>query len=364
MSLVSGPGRGGGESSTSKLSLAVERHIQYIVSLDKRSSEYEYHLTEHLRLNGVYWGLTALHILNKPEALPKDEVITFTMSCWDAESGGFGAAPGHDPHMLYTCSAVQILAMADGLKVLDEPIDEKTTETKKMKLGKCKCIDQMLLKLTILVIAGLQAPTGVFHGDQYGEPDTRFLYAALNALSLLNSMSLVDLPLAVKYIDSCANLDSGFGTVPGAESHAGQIFVCIAALALTGELEKRKKTNPEWIDRLAAWLSERQVSTTGPGFGGLNGRPEKKEDVCYSWWSLSPMAMLGKMDWIDRKALRRFILGCQDEKEGGFADRPGDAVDVYHTCFALAGLSLIEADERRTGDNDSDGFGLAEIDPM
>ena len=26
---------------------------------------------------------------------------------------------------------------------------------------------------------------------------------------------------------------------------------------------------------------------------------------------------------------------------GGLADRPGDMVDVYHTCFGLAGLSLL-----------------------
>ena len=34
--------------------------------------------------------------------------------------------------------------------------------------------------------------------------------------------------------------------------------------------------------RLGSWLSERQIAG-----GGLNGRPEKKEDVCYSWWVLS-----------------------------------------------------------------------------
>ena len=27
---------------------------------------------------------------------------------------------------------------------------------------------------------------------------------------------------------------------------------------------------------------------------------------------------------------------------GGLADRPGDLVDVFHTVFALAGLSLLD----------------------
>jgi geranylgeranyl transferase type-2 subunit beta len=51
--------------------------------------------------------------------------------------------------------------------------------------------------------------------------------------------------------------------------------------------------------------------------------------------------MLGKVGWIDRDALVRFILQCQDPEYGGFSDRPGDMVDVFHTVFGLAGLSLL-----------------------
>lgn len=31
----------------------------------------------------------------------------------------------------------------------------------------------------------------------------------------------------------------------------------------------------------------------------------------------------------------------QDQEKGGIADRPGDAVDVFHTHFGIAGLSLL-----------------------
>ncbi len=42
----------------------------------------------------------------------------------------------------------------------------------------------------------------------------------------------------------------------------------------------------------------------------------------------------------------------QDPEAGGFADRPGNMVDVYHTHFGIAGLSLL-------------GFeGLQEVDPV
>ena len=66
----------------------------------------------------MYWGLTALHLLAHPEALPRDETIRFVLSC-QGSNGGFGAAPGHDPHMLSTTSAVQILATVDALDALD-----------------------------------------------------------------------------------------------------------------------------------------------------------------------------------------------------------------------------------------------------
>lgn len=62
--------------------------------------------------------MTALHLLNHPEALPRDETIAFVLSC-QHENGGFGAAPTHDAHMLYTVSAVQILATVDALDALE-----------------------------------------------------------------------------------------------------------------------------------------------------------------------------------------------------------------------------------------------------
>ena len=44
---------------------------------------------------------------------------------------------------------------------------------------------------------------------------------------------------------------------------------------------------------------------------------------------------------VDREKLCSFILACQDEETGGFADRPGDTVDPFHTLFGIVGLSLL-----------------------
>ncbi|KAI4199798.1 MAG: hypothetical protein LQ346_002521 [Caloplaca aetnensis] len=324
MSLVSGPGRAGttGSRIPDELQLVVEKHVEYIKSLDKRKDELEYWLTEHLRLNGVYWGLTALHLLKHPDALPREDTIEFVLSC-QHPSGGFGAAPGHDAHILYTVSAVQILVTIDALDELD-----KRGKGGREEVGR--------------YIAQLQdQDDGSFAGDEWGENDTRFLFGALNALSLLRLLPLVDVAKAVSYVQACANFDGGYGVGPGAESHAGQVYVCVGALAIAGRLDLVDK------DRLGGWLSERQLDN-----GGLNGRPEKLQDVCYSWWVGSSLAMIGKLHWIDKRKLTDYILACQDQEVGGIADRPGDMVDVFHTVFGIAGLSLI-------------GYpGLEEVDPI
>ncbi|KAJ6147654.1 hypothetical protein N7497_009636 [Penicillium chrysogenum] len=292
MALVSGPGRGEGIPDSE---LHSSKHVTYIKNLDTRKDELEYWLTEHLRLNGVYWGLTALHILGCPDTLPRDQTIDFVLSC-QSDNGGF----------------VQILITIDAVDEL-----EKRGRGGKEKVGS--------------FIANLQNADGSFMGDQWGETDTRFLYGALNALSLLRLMDLVDVPKAVAHIQSCENLDGAYGIRPGAESHAGQVFTCIGALAIAGRLDLVNK------DRLGAWLSERQIES-----GGFNGRPEKLADACYSWWVGSSLAMIDRLHWIDGEKLAAFVLQCQDPDAGGFADRPGNMVDVYHTHFSLAGLSLLK----------------------
>lgn len=125
-----------------ELCLVASAHVRYIQSLDTRKDEYEYWLTEHLRLNGLYWGLTALHLLGRPDALPRDKTIDFVLSC-QHENGGFGAAPGHDAHMLSTVSAVQILALIDAF-------DELEARGKgKAQVGKCAFSTCVVFRLVV-----------------------------------------------------------------------------------------------------------------------------------------------------------------------------------------------------------------------
>ncbi|KAF5103069.1 hypothetical protein D0Z00_000047 [Geotrichum galactomycetum] len=184
-----------------------------------------------------------------------------------------------------------------------------------------------------LVVASLQLEDGSFQGDQYGEIDSRFVFTAIQTLSLLDRLSLINTDKTVEWILRCKNFDGGFGLVPGAESHAAQIFVCVGTLSILNKLDL---LSAEEKDTTCWWLAERQTKS-----GGLNGRPEKLPDVCYSWWVLSALAIFKRLDWIDGDKLRAFILAAQNEDDGGIADREGDEADVFHTIFGIAGLSLL-----------------------
>mmetsp|Transcript_3838 Transcript_3838/g.10796 ORF Transcript_3838/g.10796 Transcript_3838/m.10796 type:complete len:344 (-) Transcript_3838:276-1307(-) len=285
--------------------LLFDKHRAYVKRVSEDSESYEYAVSEHLRMSGVYWGLSAMYLLDALGDMDLDFIASFVQKCQHTDSGGFGGNVGHDAHMLYTLSAVQIMLL----------------------IGRIGDID---VDAAVRYVAGLQRPDGSFAGDEWGEVDTRFSYCALNCLSLLGRLDAMDVAKAADFVAACQNFDGGYGATPGGESHAGQIFCCVGALTIARAADRIDRDTLSW------WLCERQLPS-----GGLNGRPEKLADVCYSWWVLSSLSALDRLDWIDGQGLVRFILRCQDAEGGGIADKPEDVPDVFHTFFGIAGCSLL-----------------------
>lgn len=93
-------------------------------------------------------GLTTMHLLGRLEDMPLEEIATFVRDCRRSD-GGYGGAEGHDSHLLYTLSAVQILALLDRL----DDVDADAVAS---------------------YVAGLQQEDGSFAGDCWGEIDSRF----------------------------------------------------------------------------------------------------------------------------------------------------------------------------------------------
>jgi geranylgeranyl transferase type-2 subunit beta len=89
----------------------------------------------------------------------------------------FGGNVDHDAHLLYTLSAVQILALYDQMDVLD-------------------------VDVVVGFVSNLQQPDGSFAGDKWGEIDTRFSYCALSILSILGRLhsEAIDLQKAIDFV--------------------------------------------------------------------------------------------------------------------------------------------------------------------
>jgi protein farnesyltransferase subunit beta len=73
-------------------------------------------------------------------------------------------------------------------------------------------------------------------------------------------------------------------------------------------------------------------------------------DSCYSHWVGSIYNIVnnyfeGKISidnhllYLEEDLQKYVIFYCQDLKKGGLWDKPGKNRDIYHTCYALSGVS-------------------------
>ena len=288
----------------------LEKHLTYLTTLDKTRDKYSigFFTNEHLKVSALFWGVGALNLINSIDKHDTEKTVAFLSECYNPD-GGYGGSAKQDSHITSTHYALLTLIQ---LNRLDSALVHKEQISKYIK--------------------SLQNPDGSFKGDTYAETDSRFSYNAVSILKILgyNPEDIIDLPKATEYVLSCQNFDGGFGSIPGAESHGAYCFCCIGFLSVTGQLNLLDKV------QTGKWLAERQTH-----LGGFNGRPEKLPDVCYSWWVLSGMFMIGAEDFFDKDLLIKFILECQDDISGGIGDRPGNCHDVFHTFFGFCGLSLL-----------------------
>lgn len=99
--------------------LLMTKNSDFIANYGTSDDNYLYGMTDYLRMSGIYWSLTALDLMGQSERLNQNDIIDFIKQCQDPDSGGISASVNHDPHILYTLSAVQILCMYDEVKAID-----------------------------------------------------------------------------------------------------------------------------------------------------------------------------------------------------------------------------------------------------
>lgn len=273
-----------------------------------------------LRAGIVEWiySLQVLPPLDGCAGLPADRLGGFRGSGYLGAAHSSGGAPSSSPYdsahlaMTYTALAV-LLTLGDDLSRVDQP-------------------------RVLAFVSSLQDEAGCFSAYPGGERDMRFLFCAAAVVAMLRGGAVppssgIDVERATRYVLESRGFDGGFGLGPGQESHGGSTFTGLAALALMGTL--RRLPQPQ---RTVRWCVERQV-------GGFQGRPNKDEDTCYSFWIGGSLALLGAATLLQRAALSAFCLSCQFAHPtfGGIAKHPDTRPDLLHTHYALCGLSLAGA---------------------
>jgi len=186
--------------------------------------------------------------------------------------------------------------------------------------------------------SALQLADGSYQSIAVGsEHDMRFLYCACAISHMLDDWSGVDCDKAVSYIRACRSWDGAFALLPGQEGHGGSTFCAVASLMLMGRMEEvlDSSSHHNWRKDLIRWCVHRQV-------GGMQGRPNKDEDTCYSFWIGGTLRLLGKDALLDHDRLRAYVMECQT-KMGGFSKTIGAYPDVLHSFYSLSYLSFSQA---------------------
>ena len=112
--------------------------------------------------------------------------------------------------------------------------------------------------------------------------------------SVLNRIDNVLVPKAHELI----RFDGGIALLPGQEGHGGSTFCGVASLVLMDKLESSMPLL--FRKNIIYWCVSRQV-------GGMQGRPNKLEDTCYSYWIGGTLKLLGHQhDLLDQSLLNRY----------------------------------------------------------
>ncbi len=220
----------------------------------------------------------------------------------------------------------------------------------------------------------LAASTGqssVENDDDDDDCDLRFMYTAIVIWYLLSDRTtspqsqqqqqqIINVEAATSYILSCISYDGALALTPGREGHGGSTFCGIASLYLMGVLDEvmAREDLAGWKDNLIRWCVMRQHwlpkatnndQTSNNGYiegetytttaAGMQGRPNKLEDTCYSYWIGGTLHLLSSSHVLDGWALREYVLECQTPY-GGFGKVLGTMPDMLHSFYSLAWLSL------------------------
>lgn len=290
----------------------------------------------------LFWITNTLELLGEQiQYESKLKVVEYLKACICPETGAFCGGPYQRSHLApcyASMMAITILGIPEGYAIINR-----------------KGLHDFIVSMRV------PGRPGMFTMHERGESDMRAVYCAIAAADLAGVLDREITDGVTDFVVASQSYEGGIGAEPFGEAHGGFTFCGVATLSILGTGTQLN------LSKLYEWLVGRQM----PVEGGFHGRTNKLVDSCYSFWQGATFPVLqliaGKEETplFDHLALQAYVLiACQSLKNGGLIDKPLASPDYYHTCYALAGLSISQHISSPPHLFKEHAVPLAEIDPV
>ncbi|XP_022746949.1 geranylgeranyl transferase type-1 subunit beta isoform X4 [Durio zibethinus] len=269
--------------SSPLLYIDIDRHVAFLEMM-YNLVPYHYQSQEINRLTLAFFTISGLHLLQALDRVDKDRVANWVLS-FQAHPRSRAEVTNGQFYGFHGSRTSQFPPDENGVSAYNAGHLASTYCA--LAILKMVGFDLATLdKESILIsMRNLQQPDGSFMPLHVGaETDLRFVYCAAAICFMLEDWSGMDIEKAKEYISNC----------------------------------------------------QRQATD-----GGFQGRANKSSDTCYAFWVGAVLRILGAYKFIDKIALRKFLLTCQSEF-GGFSKYPGGLPDIYHSYYGYTAFSLLE----------------------
>lgn len=270
-------------------------------------------------------------------SLDRSSIQEAVRGTYSADTGLFSSDVGLGPTIIMLHCTLQVLYRIGSLEVaLTSWIDGR-------KIAK--------------FISQCQRSEGTWRGGFSAFPnsrecDLRCTFSALFCIDLLRQHNIFceyDASSAEQFVKHCFLAHEGaFGGTPtDTEAHCGMTFCGVAALRLLNCSDTLRHLQR----KITRYCTARQNSNPWEAEGdgeyndGLQGRPNKPCDTCYTFWVCGTLSLLrdAALSYcIDGQQLRLFVDSCSDQS--GIAKTDEHEPDPVHTALANCGVCIISGE--------------------
>lgn len=277
--------------------------VRFLHNLKHQDGSFAMHVDGEIDSRASYCALVILRLLNIQDEILMKNVASWILACQTYE-GGFGSVPGSEAHGGYTFCCVASLCLLNQLKQAN--------------------ISSLLRWLTNKQLE----KEGGFCGRSNKLVDSCYSFWQGAIFPMIHSYleEMAHVPNSM-----CAYIKEAQGEIGTSPSlHNVSRFRDLykgytdSVTGLKGE-ESAKETRDRPATRSFTSNSSKQHPASGPE-DGQESKLELERQL-NSWM-------------FDCFALQNYVLNSCQAKGGLLKDKPGVEADIYHTCYALSGLSI------------------------